>query len=56
MIQAGHDVSYEFYRGERVPVAELLASMGRKLSEAETLRFLSAPLASRWRERFQPTV
>ncbi|MEV4607651.1 MOSC domain-containing protein [Neorhizobium sp. LMR1-1-1.1] len=56
MIQAGHDVSYEFYRGERVPVAELLASMGRKLSEAETLRFLSAPIASRWIERFQPTV
>lgn len=50
--QSGDDVSYEIYVGERVPVSDLLASIGRKVSEAEKSRFLSVPLGSRWRERF----
>jgi MOSC domain-containing protein YiiM len=55
-LQAGDDARHEFYHGERVPVSDLLASMGRKLSEIERFRLLSAPIGSRWRDRFQTSV
>lgn len=49
---AGDIVKREFYVGGRVQISELLASMGRKVSDPERAYFLSAPLGSRWRERF----
>ncbi len=49
---AGDIVKREFYAGERVQISELLASMGRKVPDPERVRFLSAPLGSRWRQRF----
>ncbi|MBO0140858.1 MOSC domain-containing protein [Agrobacterium sp. Ap1] len=55
-LQPGGDVRHEFYPGERVPVPDLLASIGRKLSDAERSRFLSAPIGSRWRDRLQPAL
>ncbi|MBW9088393.1 MOSC domain-containing protein [Rhizobium wenxiniae] len=51
-LHAGDSVRREFHAGDRVPVSDLLASIGRKVSEAEKSRFLSVPLGSRWRERF----
>lgn len=51
-IRAGDIVKHEFYVGGRVQISELLASMGRKVSDPERAYFLSAPLGSRWRERF----
>ncbi len=55
-LHAGDSVRHDFRAGERVPLHDLLASMGRKLSEAEKTRFLSVPLGRRWRERFQGTA
>ena len=52
-LQAGDMVRHEFYAGERVPVCELLNTVGRKVSDAERNRFLSVPIGNRWRERFQ---
>lgn len=49
---AGDIVKREFYAGERVQISELLASMGRKVPDPERVRFLFAPLGSRWRQRF----
>ena len=51
-LHAGDSVRREFHAGDRVPVSDLLASIGRKVSEAEKSRFLSVPVGSRWRERF----
>ncbi|TNM66564.1 MOSC domain-containing protein [Aliirhizobium smilacinae] len=44
-------VEHKLHIGERVPVADLLASIGRRISDAERTRFLSVPIGSRWREK-----
>lgn len=52
-LRAGDAVRHEFYTGGRLPVADLLAALGRKLPDTEKARFLSAPIGHHWRERFQ---
>jgi len=53
MIAPGDPVSREPYAGERVMIADMLAAVGRKLSDAERARFLAAPIGSRWRTTFE---
>ncbi|CDZ42130.1 MOSC domain-containing protein [Neorhizobium galegae] len=53
MVSAGDPVRRELYTGERVMIAEMLAAVGRKLSETERARFLAAPIGHRWRPTFE---
>lgn len=53
MVSPGDPVRHEPYVGERVTIAEMLAALGRKLSDAERARFLAAPIGSRWRPTFE---
>jgi MOSC domain-containing protein YiiM len=49
LVSPGDEVRHQRYAGDRVTMPELLASIGRRSSEAERARFLLAPIASRWR-------
>lgn len=51
-VEAGQTVQLEQYGGQRVSVADLLASYGRKVTTEEIERYLSVPLASRIRSHF----
>ncbi|CDZ26139.1 MOSC domain-containing protein [Neorhizobium galegae] len=53
MVSAGDLIRRELYTGERVMIAEMLAAVGRKLSETERARFLAAPIGHRWRPTFE---
>lgn len=53
MISRGDPVRHEHYAGERVTIPEMLAAVGRSLSDAERVRFLSAPIGHRWRPAFE---
>lgn len=55
-LQSGDDVRHEIYAGERVPVLDLLASMSRKLTQLERIRFLSVPIGSRWEDKLKAPV
>jgi MOSC domain-containing protein YiiM len=46
---AGTPVKHVAYGGERLTMPELLATYGRKLSEADRQRYLSAPISHRLR-------
>lgn len=50
MIAPGDPVRHETYAGDRVMIADMLAAVGRQLSDAELARFLAAPIGSRWRQ------
>ena len=51
-LTTGETVTHEPYSGERVMIPEMLASVGRRLSDAEKSRFLAAPIGSRWKATF----
>jgi MOSC domain-containing protein YiiM len=53
MVSPGDPVRHELYAGERVMIAEMLAAVGRNLSETEKARFLAAPIGRRWRPTFE---
>ncbi|WP_105373629.1 MOSC domain-containing protein [Neorhizobium huautlense] len=53
MVSRGDPVRHERYAGERVTIPEMLAAVGRSLSDAERARFLSAPIGHRWRPAFE---
>ncbi|WP_105424721.1 MOSC domain-containing protein [Neorhizobium tomejilense] len=53
MVSPGDLVRHELYAGDRVMIAEMLAAVGRNLSETERARFLSAPIGHRWRPTFE---
>ncbi|MDR6816238.1 MOSC domain-containing protein YiiM [Neorhizobium sp. 2083] len=53
MVSPGDPVRHEHYAGERVTIAEMLAAVGKSLSDAERARFLAAPIGSRWRPVFE---
>ncbi len=53
MVSPGDSVRHELYAGERVMIAEMLAAVGRNLSETEKARFLAAPIGRRWRPTFE---
>ncbi|CDZ48853.1 MOSC domain-containing protein [Neorhizobium galegae] len=53
MVSPGDPVRHELYAGERVMIAEMLAVVGRALSDAERARFLAAPIGRRWRPTFE---
>jgi MOSC domain-containing protein YiiM len=53
MVSPDDPVRHELYAGERVRIAEMLAALGKRLSEAEKARFLAAPIGSRWRPTFE---
>ncbi|WP_037080037.1 MOSC domain-containing protein [Neorhizobium vignae] len=52
-VSAGEPARHELYAGERVTIAEMLAAVGKNLSEAERARFLGAPIGRRWRPVFE---
>ncbi|MDQ0132309.1 MOSC domain-containing protein YiiM [Neorhizobium galegae] len=53
MVSPGDPVRHELYVGERVTIAEMLAAVGKNLSDAERARFLGAPIGHRWRPVFE---
>lgn len=53
MVSAGDPVRHELYAGERVMIAEMLAAVGRAMSDTERARFLAAPIGHRWRPTFE---
>ncbi len=55
-VEAGQTVQLEQYGGQRVSVADLLASYGRKVTTEEIERYLSVPLASRIRSHFTEKI
>lgn len=52
-VSPGDSVRHELYAGERVMIAEMLAAVGRNLSDAERARLLAAPIGIRWRSVFE---
>ncbi|MGF9693881.1 MOSC domain-containing protein [Rhizobium sp. 0TCS1.26] len=52
-VSVGDPVSHELYGGDRVSIAEMLAAVGKTLTDAEKARFLAAPIGSRWRLTFK---
>jgi MOSC domain-containing protein YiiM len=52
MLHPHISVCHHLYGGDRIPLSDLLATVGRRLSKDEKARFLAAPLAGRWRDRF----
>jgi len=52
MVAPGDPVRHEPYAGDRVMIADMLAALSRKLSDAEKARFLAAPIGERWRPTF----
>ncbi|KQW32099.1 molybdenum cofactor biosysynthesis protein [Rhizobium sp. Root274] len=50
MVEAGQPVTYTAYVGERVTMADMMATYGRKLSVADRARYLSAPVHYKTRE------
>jgi MOSC domain-containing protein YiiM len=50
MVEAGQSVTYIPYDGERVTMADMMATYGRKLSEADRARYLSAPVHYKTRD------
>lgn len=53
MVSPGDPVRHEPYAGERVTIAEMLAAVGKRLSDSERARFLAAPIGRRWRPVFE---
>jgi MOSC domain-containing protein YiiM len=53
MVSPGDSVRHELYARDRVMIAEMLAAVGRNLSETERARFLAAPIGRRWRPTFE---
>jgi MOSC domain-containing protein YiiM len=53
MVSPGDPVRHELYVGERVAIWEMLAALGKRLSDADKARFLAAPIGSRWRPTFE---
>jgi len=53
MVSPGDPVRHERFSGDRVMIAEMLAAVGRSLSDAEKARFLAAPIGRRWRPTFE---
>jgi len=53
MIAPGDAVRHEPYSGERVMICEMLAALGKRLSDQEKARFLAAPIGERWRPTFE---
>jgi MOSC domain-containing protein YiiM len=50
MVEAGQSVTSIPYDGERVTMADMMATYGRKLSEADRARYLSAPVHYKTRD------
>lgn len=55
-VEAGQAVQLEWYGGQRVKMADLLVSYGRKVTAEEIERYLSVPLASRIRSHFREKI
>ncbi|RKE78260.1 MOSC domain-containing protein [Rhizobium sp. AG855] len=50
MVEAGQPVTYTPYAGERVTMADMMATYGRKLSDTDRARYLSAPVHYKTRD------
>ncbi len=50
MVEAGQPVVYTPYTGERVTMQDMMATYGRKLSETDRARYLSAPVHYKTRD------
>jgi MOSC domain-containing protein YiiM len=50
MVEAGQAVAYTPYEGERVTMKDMMATYGRKLSDADRARYLSAPVHYKTRD------
>lgn len=50
MVEAGQSVTYTPYAGERVTMADMMATYGRKLSDADRARYLPAPVHYKTRD------
>lgn len=50
MVEAGQPVVYTPYAGERVTMQDMMATYGRKLSETDRARYLSAPVHYKTRD------
>jgi MOSC domain-containing protein YiiM len=50
MVEAGQPVVYIPYDGERVTMAEMMATYGRRLSDADRARYLSVPVHYKTRD------
>ena len=49
MLAPGEAVRREAFTGERIMMAELLATFGKRFSESQKKRFLAAPVSERLR-------
>src|ERR1700712_4557861 len=52
-INAGTDVEYRPFEGPRVTMPEMLATNGRRLSEQDRARYLSAPIHHKLRQKLK---
>lgn len=50
MVEAGQAVAYTPYEGDRVTMQDMMATYGRKLSETDRARYLSAPVHYKTRD------
>jgi MOSC domain-containing protein YiiM len=51
-LATGEPVTHEPYQGDRVMIPDMLAAVGKRLSDTEKSRFLAAPIGSRWKATF----
>jgi MOSC domain-containing protein YiiM len=53
MVAPGDAIRHEVFDGDRVFIWEMLAAVGKPLSDMERARFLAAPIGIRWRPTFE---
>jgi MOSC domain-containing protein YiiM len=53
MVAPGDTVRHALFDGDRVFIWEMLAAVGKPLSDSERARFLAAPIGMRWRPTFE---